>query len=79
MCAVWFALWPLFIDGLKKYTHLIFAAALLFGFAVMASRIVYGRHFLSDVTVGAALSLASFAPTYSLVRGYFSRRGNLAL
>ncbi|MDR1148499.1 MAG: phosphatase PAP2 family protein [Spirochaetaceae bacterium] len=61
MCAVWFALWPLFIDGLKKYTKLIFTLALLFGFATMASRMIYGRHFLSDVTVGAAIALASFA------------------
>jgi membrane-associated phospholipid phosphatase len=61
MCAVWFALWPRFIDGLKKYTRLIFALALIFGLTVMASRMIYGRHFLSDVTVGAALSLAFFA------------------
>jgi membrane-associated phospholipid phosphatase len=61
MCAVWLALWPRFIDGLKQYTRLILALALVFGLAVMASRMIYGRHFLSDVTVGAAISLACFA------------------
>jgi membrane-associated phospholipid phosphatase len=67
MCAVWFALWPVFIDGLKKYTRLILALALLFGFATMASRMIYGRHFLSDVTVGAAISLISFGLAKSLL------------
>jgi membrane-associated phospholipid phosphatase len=66
MCAVWFALWPRFIDGLKKYTRLILALALIFGLAVMASRMIYGWHFLSDVTVGAALSLACFAVAMEL-------------
>ncbi|MDR2344070.1 MAG: phosphatase PAP2 family protein [Spirochaetaceae bacterium] len=67
MCAIWFALWPCFIDGLKKYTGLILTAALLFGFAVMASRMICGRHFLSDVTVGAAICTASFALAKKLV------------
>ncbi|MDR2658512.1 MAG: phosphatase PAP2 family protein [Spirochaetaceae bacterium] len=67
MCAVWFALWPRFIHGLKKYTRLIFFFALLFGFAVMLSRMIYGRHFLSDVTAGAALSLASFALARTII------------
>ncbi|MDR0408895.1 MAG: phosphatase PAP2 family protein [Spirochaetaceae bacterium] len=67
MCSVWFALWPLFIDGLKKYTKLIFTFAILFGFATMLSRMIYGRHFLSDVTVGAAIALASFALTKKII------------
>ncbi|MDR2795735.1 MAG: phosphatase PAP2 family protein [Spirochaetaceae bacterium] len=75
MCAVWFAFWPRFIDGLKKYTGLILALALLFGLTVMVSRMIYGRHFLSDVTVGAALGLASFALAKSLVHKYFTRSG----
>jgi membrane-associated phospholipid phosphatase len=67
MCAVWFALWPAFINGLKKYARLILALALLFGFAAMAARMIYGRHFLSDVTVGAAISLISFALSKKLI------------
>jgi membrane-associated phospholipid phosphatase len=73
MCAVWFALWYNFIDALKKYSPVILAAALLFGFSVMLSRMIYGRHFLSDVTVGAALSLASFALAKSLVTRVFRK------
>jgi membrane-associated phospholipid phosphatase len=60
MCAVWFAFWSRFIDGLRKYTRLIFALALSLGLAVMGSRMVYGRHFLSDVVVGAVLALVFF-------------------
>jgi membrane-associated phospholipid phosphatase len=41
----------------------------------MVSRMIYGRHFLSDVTVGAALGLASFALAKSLVHKYFIRSG----
>jgi membrane-associated phospholipid phosphatase len=73
MCAVWFALWYNFIDGLKKYAVVILTVALLFGFAVMTARMVYGRHFLSDVTAGAALSLTSFALAKSLVTRIFKR------
>jgi membrane-associated phospholipid phosphatase len=61
MLAVWLSLWPRFIEPIKKYTKLIFTAAILFALATMFSRIVYGRHFLSDVTAGASLSLASMA------------------
>ncbi|MDR1362926.1 MAG: phosphatase PAP2 family protein [Spirochaetaceae bacterium] len=73
MCAVWFALWPLFIDCLKKYTKLIFTLALLFAFTVMVSRMIYGRHFLSDVTAGAALALASFALAKIIICGIFKK------
>jgi membrane-associated phospholipid phosphatase len=71
MCAVWFALWYNFIDVLKKYKAVILAAALLFGFTVMLSRMIYGRHFLSDVIVGASLCLASFALVKNLVMRAF--------
>jgi membrane-associated phospholipid phosphatase len=74
MCAVWFALWPSFIGCPKKYSRLIFALALLFCVTVMVARMIYGRHFLSDVTFGAALCLASFALTKSLVYKYFASR-----
>jgi membrane-associated phospholipid phosphatase len=67
MCAVWFALWPRFIDSLKKYTGLIFALAILFGLATMVSRMIYGRHFLSDVSAGAFICLASFSLAKCLV------------
>ncbi|MDR3130038.1 MAG: phosphatase PAP2 family protein [Treponema sp.] len=71
MCAVWFAFWPRFIDCLKKYTRLILVLAILFGLAVMTSRLVLGRHFLSDVTAGASLSLASFALADYFTLRYF--------
>jgi membrane-associated phospholipid phosphatase len=60
MSAIWFTLWPRFIESLKKYTIVICTLAVIFAFTVMFSRIVYGRHFLSDVTAGASLYLASF-------------------
>jgi len=61
MLALWFALWPRFIERLKRFTKPLFAITVLFGLVTMFSRIVYGRHFLSDVTMGASLSLASMA------------------
>jgi membrane-associated phospholipid phosphatase len=61
MLAVWLSLWPRFIEPLKKYTKLIFTVAVLFALTTMFSRIIYGRHFLSDVTMGASLSLALIA------------------
>ncbi|MDR2842424.1 MAG: phosphatase PAP2 family protein [Spirochaetaceae bacterium] len=60
MFAVWFSLFPCFLcaeKNAKKYTKIIFALALIFGLTTMSSRLVLGRHFLSDVTMGASLSL----------------------
>jgi membrane-associated phospholipid phosphatase len=74
MCAVWFALWPRFVDGLKRYTRLILTLALVFGLAVMASRMIYGWHFLSDVTAGASLSLACFAAALELSERLIKQR-----
>jgi membrane-associated phospholipid phosphatase len=61
MLAVWFAFFPRFIQELKKWTPLIFAATIIFGLCAMASRLIAGRHFLSDVTMGASLALAMLA------------------
>jgi membrane-associated phospholipid phosphatase len=59
--ALWFALFPRFIPALRKFTRLIFGLALLFALTTMVSRLVYGRHFLSDVTVGSAIALLCLA------------------
>jgi membrane-associated phospholipid phosphatase len=65
MLALWFALFPRFIPLPAKrkrtWTHALFAAALIFALLTMFSRLVYGRHFLSDVTAGALIALAALA------------------
>jgi membrane-associated phospholipid phosphatase len=73
MLSVWLSLWTRFIESIKKYTRLIFAIAILFALATMFSRIVYGRHFLSDVSTGAFLSLASMALAVFLFDKYSER------
>jgi membrane-associated phospholipid phosphatase len=61
LLAVWFALVPECLWGAgaraKTWAHRILGAAALFGAAVMLSRLVLGKHFLSDVLVGAAVAL----------------------
>jgi membrane-associated phospholipid phosphatase len=71
MLAVWFAFFPRFIQKLKKWTPVIFTITILFGLCAMTSRIVYGRHFLSDVTVGAAIALALLALFRFLAQKYY--------
>jgi membrane-associated phospholipid phosphatase len=73
MLAVWFSLWPRFIDPLKRFTKALFAITILFGLATMFSRIVYGRHFLSDVTMGASLSLGAMMLALFLFDKYSDR------
>jgi membrane-associated phospholipid phosphatase len=66
MSAVWFAFWPRFAPVLRRWRRVIFALALMFAAAVMASRVSGGSHFLSDVAASAILSLASFAASRAL-------------
>ncbi|GMO47124.1 MAG: phosphatase PAP2 family protein [Termitinemataceae bacterium] len=64
MLAIWFALFPCFLFT-KETTHkmkctlIIFSLALIFSLCSMLSRLILGKHFLSDVTAGAFLSLFS--------------------
>ncbi|GHU41779.1 PAP2 family phosphoesterase [Spirochaetia bacterium] len=74
MLAVWFALFPHFIPALKKWTKLILTAAVLFGFATMLSRLMNGKHFLSDVTMGSVLALLSLLLAKLFVDKIFAKK-----
>jgi membrane-associated phospholipid phosphatase len=77
MLAVWFSFLPACIAGASvkaaKWAKIIFKAAILFGVAVMFSRLILGKHFLSDVACGAALSLAMIAIFKTLVESNYGK------
>jgi membrane-associated phospholipid phosphatase len=77
MLTVWLSLLPACILGsgakAKQWARIIFIIALAFGFTTMFSRMVLGRHFLSDVTCGAAISLACLAAFKSLIEANYER------
>lgn len=52
------------IPALKKRMTLLFFVGLVFGFAVLASRMVLGAHFLSDVSVGGFIASVASAVYY---------------
>lgn len=66
---------PEFFKSLKKYEWLLFAGGLLFTLCVALSRIIVGAHFLSDVTMGATIAIAS----YAVVRAIFFKRWRSAI
>lgn len=57
---IWITLIPNFIDSCKSKETLLKMSAFAWMLLVMFSRIVVGAHFLSDVTVGASVSLVVF-------------------
>ena len=61
---------PEIFTKLKKYEWLLFACGIGFTAAVAVSRIIMGAHFLSDVTMGAIISIG----TYAVVRAIFFKR-----
>ncbi|GMO43266.1 MAG: hypothetical protein Ta2B_23780 [Termitinemataceae bacterium] len=64
MLALWFSLFPSFIftgrEKINLWSKIIFTLGIIFGLATMFSRLVLGKHFLSDVTMGALISLLCF-------------------
>ena len=52
------------VPALKKRMTLLFFVGLVFGFAVLASRMVLGAHFLSDVSVGGFIASVASAVYY---------------
>ncbi|GMO32621.1 MAG: phosphatase PAP2 family protein [Termitinemataceae bacterium] len=77
MLAVWFTLFGRFIPALKNLTKFIGMSALLFGFATMASRMFLGKHFLSDVTIGAFISLFCFFVFYYAIDKNYNKMKTL--
>lgn len=66
---------PEIFQKLKKYEWLLFAGGFVFTVAVALSRIIVGAHFLSDVTMGAVISIGS----YAIVRAIFFKRWRSAI
>lgn len=62
---LWFALLPTFVPALKDKDGLLKALAGVWIGLVTTSRIVMGAHFLSDVTMGMAISIIIFCLLYN--------------
>jgi membrane-associated phospholipid phosphatase len=71
MTALWVCLWPLFIDYCKEHLRQwiggLAIAAFAFALLTMTSRLVLGKHFLSDVVVGASVYLCCFGLAWWVV------------
>ena len=57
---IWLTTLPLFIPALRGKQKLLLAVSALWIVMVAVSRVIMGAHFASDVTVGAAVTLASY-------------------
>lgn len=66
---IWITLLPAFVPALKAKETLLKVFACVWTGCVMFSRIIMGAHFLSDVTVGATLSLCLFYLLYQKIYG----------
>jgi membrane-associated phospholipid phosphatase len=64
-------LFPAYLPGLARLKKAVIAVLALYIPCIMVSRIVLGRHFISDVTAGAAIPLAVFFVLKFAVEKYF--------
>ncbi len=71
---LWITMLPTFWDAAKGKEVLLKIIAYGYTLLVMASRIVMGKHFLSDVTMGAFLSILAFYIIKHLVALHFEKK-----
>lgn len=64
---MWITLLPAFVPALKSKETVLKVIAVVWIGCVMFSRIIMGAHFLSDVTMGATLSLCTFYLLYQKI------------
>ena len=65
------SLFPTYLPGAARFKKAVIVVLALYIPCVMVSRIVIGRHFISDVAVGAAIPIAIFFLFRFLAEKYF--------